>query len=286
MDIIDRISKGIDIMIIDTHVHTGLFESNEKIVDMSEEIVLKSLELYHIDFAIVSHASVEYDCELNPIPREKQISQEESFLQSVAFARKNKDKIGIMPWIKPATESADERFEEILKENLDVIYGIKVHPFHSKTAFDSEKVEQYIKLAQKYHLPVVSHTADLDESSPVRVYNMAKNYPDVNFVMAHMGLGTDNQEAIELLGKLPNLYGDTTWVPLESTLQAVEKYGSKKIFFGSDSPIDGLHTYAQNMKGEPSLYLQYFNELEDIIGKEAYEDIMYKNAMRVFGIKL
>ena len=69
-------------------------------------------------------------------------------------------------------------------------------------------------------------------------------------------------------------------------MQAVEKYGSKKIFFGSDSPIDGLHTYAQNMKGEPSLYLQYFNELEDIIGKEAYEDIMYKNAMRVFGIKL
>ena len=28
------------------------------------------------------------------------------------------------------------------------------------------------------------------------------------------------------------------------------------------------------------------NELEDIIGKEAYEDIMYKNAMRVFGIQL
>ena len=111
-------------------------------------------------------------------------------------------------------------------------------------------------------------------------------FPKVSFVMVHMGLGTDNKEAISLLGKLPNLYGDTTWVPLESTLEIVERYGSKKLFFGSDSPIDGLHTYRQNMQGEPSLYQRYFNELEGKIGTEAYEDIMYKNAMRVFGIKL
>ena len=272
-------------MIIDTHVHTGLFESAEKVVDMSEEIVLKSMELYKIDFALVSNAAVEYDCEWNPVPVEMQIGQEESFLQSVAFARKHKDKIGIMPWIKPATESVNEQFEEILKENLDIVYGIKVHPFHSKIPFDSERVEPYIKLAQKYNLPVASHTADCDEASPVRVYNMAKKYPDVNFVMVHMGLGTDNQEAISLLGKLPNLYGDTTWVPLSSTLQIVREYGSKKLFFGSDSPIDGLHTYRQNMKGEPSLYQQYFHELEEKIGTEAYEDIMYKNAMRVFGLQ-
>lgn len=272
-------------MIIDTHVHTGLFEAPDKVIDMTEEMVLESMKLYHIDFALVSDSAVEYDCEWNPIPLEKQVSQEESFLRSIAFARKDKDKIGIMPWIKPATETADERFEELLKENLDIVYGIKVHPFHSKIAFDSERVEPYIKLAQKYHLPVVSHTADCDEASPLRVYNMAKKYPDIDFVMVHMGLGTDNQEAISLLGKLPNLYGDTTWVPLSSTLQIVEKYGSKKLFFGSDSPIDGLHTYARNMAGEPSLYQQYFHELEDKIGTEAYEDIMYKNAMRVFGIK-
>ena len=273
-------------MIIDTHVHTGIFESGDNVVNMSEEIVLKSMELYNIDFALVSNSAVEYDCEWNPVPQEKQISQEESFLQSVAFARSNPKKIGIMPWAKPATETADARFEEILKENLDIIYGIKIHPFHSKIAFDSERVEPYIKLAKKYNLPVATHTADCDEASPIRVYNVAKKYPDVNFVMVHMGLCTDNQEAIELLGKLPNLYGDTTWVPLESTIQIVEKWGSKKLFFGSDSPIDGVHTYGHNPKGEPSLYQRYFHELEGIIGKAAYEDIMYKNAMRVFHIKL
>ena len=55
--------------------------------------------------------------------------------------------------------------------------------------------------------------------------------------------------------------------------------------FGSDNPIDGVHTYGRNPKGEPSLYQRYFNELEAIIGTDAYEDIMYKNAMRVFKIQ-
>ena len=50
-------------------------------------------------------------------------------------------------------------------------------------------------------------------------------------------------------------------------------------------PIDGVDTYAQNQKGERSLYQDYFQELPKRISKEAYEDIMYKNALRVFRLK-
>lgn len=273
-------------MIIDTHVHTGFFISPEKIVDMSEEIVLESMKRHNIDFALVSNSAAEVDCLLKPIPKNMQKTQEQAFLEAINFARNNMDKIGIMPWVKPASETADERLEELIKENRDIVYGIKVHPFHSDIEFDSERVEPYIKLAEKYNLPVAVHTADYDKASPVRVYNMAKKYPNVKFIMVHMGLCTDNKEAIELLGKLPNLYGDTTWVSLESTVEIVKRYGSKKLFFGSDSPIDGVDTYTMNASGEPSLYLKYFNELEGIIGSEAYADIMYKNAMEVFDIKL
>lgn len=273
-------------MIIDTHVHTGLFEDIDRIVDMSEEKVLEAMNLYRIDMAVVSNAAVEFDCEWNPVPAEKQISQKDSFLSAIAFARANEDKLRIMPWVKPANETPDEDFEDLLKENLDIVCGIKVHPFHSKIAFDSERVEAFIKLAEKYNLPVCTHTADCEEASVRKVYEMAKKYPNVDFVMVHMGLGTDNKEAVELIGKLPNLYGDTTWVPVETTLEVIKRYGSKKLMFGSDMPIDGVHTYGKNPKGEPSLYQQYFHGLEEQIGKEAYEDLMYKNAMRVFKIKV
>lgn len=51
---------------------------------------------------------------------------------------------------------------------------------------------------------------------------MALKYPNVNFVMCHMGLATDNQEAIELIAKLPNLYGDTAWVRADMVYQAIK----------------------------------------------------------------
>jgi len=56
------------------------------------------------------------------------------------------------------------------------------------------------------------------------------------------------------------------------------------LLFGSDSPIDGLDTYVQNGKGEPSLYLQYFNDLKELISEESYDKIMYKNSARLFNI--
>ena len=46
-------------MIIDTHVHTGIFEDIDRIVNMSEEIVLEAMDLYNIDMAVVSNAAVE-----------------------------------------------------------------------------------------------------------------------------------------------------------------------------------------------------------------------------------
>ena len=76
-------------MIIDTHVHTGIFEDIDRVVNMSQEIVLESMELYHIDFALVSNAAVEYDCEWKPVPMEKQKSQEEYFKEAIAFAIAN-----------------------------------------------------------------------------------------------------------------------------------------------------------------------------------------------------
>ena len=115
---------------------------------------------------------------------------------------------------------------------------------------------------------------------------MAKKYPKTNFVMVHMGLGTDNNEAIDLISKLPNLYGDTTWVPVESTLKLIRNAGIEKIFFGSDNPIDGKDTYFCNREGFRSLYQQYFYELKDLISPQDYNKLMYENAASVFDIKL
>lgn len=270
-------------MIIDTHVHLA----NLLGFEMTEEMVLTSMQKYNIDYSIVSNGdSVEFDHDLKPLPVKEQISQADSFRRSIRFARENLGKIGIMPWIKPSTEHADEEFEDLIRQNLDIVKGIKVHPYHSKTFFDSECMEPYIGLAEKYNLPVVSHTGGCEEAHPKYVYHMAVRHPDVNFVMAHMGLGTDNSEALNLMEKADNLYADTTWVPVSTTVEVIRRYGSKRVMFGSDNPIDGVDTYYCNKKGEPSLYREYFNGLEELIGREAYADLMYRNAIDFFNIDI
>ena len=271
-------------MFIDVHVHIG----NGLNFDMNEKMVEDMIKKYNVDYCIVSNGdSVEFDHNLNLIPLDLQISQADSFKRAIRFARESevKEKIFIMPWIKPATETADDEFVGLLKENLDIVKGIKVHPYHSKTFFDSERLEPYMKLAEKYNLPFLSHTGGCEEADAKYVYNMAVKHPDVKFIMGHMNLGTDNKSAIDLMDTAKNLYADTAWVPVESTIEIIRRYGSKRIMFGSDSPIDGVDTYAYNGYGETSMYQRYFNELKDIIGEEAYADLMYKNAMSFLEIK-
>lgn len=69
-------------------------------------------------------------------------------------------------------------------------------------------------------------------------------------------------------------------------MEVIRRYGSERVVFGTDSPIDGIDTYYYNRTGEPSLYREYFNGLEEKIGKEAYADLMYRNAMRIFKIQI
>lgn len=270
-------------MIIDSHVHIGKMLNFR----MTEKQVLYSMERYGIGFALVSNIEcAEFDHKGRRIPAFLQKSQNSVLKSTVGFARRNPNKTGVLAWLKINSELPDEEFVSVLRENRDVIYGFKLHPFHSRTAPDDERLEVIYKLAAEYNLPVVSHTGGCDEASSIRLFNAAKKHPELNFVMVHMDLGSDNLQAIELLGKLPNLYGDTTWVPVGSTLEAVRRYGSEKILFGSDSPIDGKDTYLHNKAGVRSLYQEYFNEFREQISKADYDNIMYINAARLFGIKV
>lgn len=270
-------------MIIDTHVHIGKI----LVFNMTQQDVLYSMDRYGIDFSLVSNIEcAENDHSGNPVPHDLQKSQNAVLKKTLEFARANSDKIGVLPWLKIRQETPDKKFIKTISDNRDIVYGLKLHPFHSRTAPDDESLESIYRLAAEYSLPVVSHTGGCPEANSLRLYNAAKKHPEINFVMVHMDLGTDNSKAIELLGKLPNLYGDTTWVPVESTLKAINKWGSEKILFGSDNPIDGKDTYLHNSKGDRSLYQQYFNEFKAMVSKEDYDNVMYKNAERLFGIKI
>lgn len=269
-------------MIIDAHVHIG---GGPVEFDMPENFVLESMEKYNIDVCLVSNAdSGEYGHELELIPQERQIDQKQSLARIIQFAKENEGRIYAGFWCKPHHEKMDEEIGKMIAENRKYLVFLKVHPYHSNLAFDDEKMIPYLDLAVKYNLPVVVHTGNSYNDSPERVLNMAKKYPKLKFILAHMGLGTDNSLAIDLMAEANNLYADTAWVPVSTTVEVIKRYGSKRVMFGTDSPIDGVDTYYCNKEGEPSLYRQYFGELKDMLSKEDYENLMWKTAKEVFGV--
>lgn len=269
-------------MIIDTHVHIGTGLG----FNMTEEDVLYSIDKYGIDYVLVSNAeAASHDHDRKPLPVSEQTSQLDCLRRTLRFAREHEDKIGVLHWIKPSEEITGE-LRGLIEDNLDIIKGIKFHPFHGGCSFSSPENRKYIDLATEYRLPVVSHTGTEYDDNPMRLFEMAQKYPDTKFVMVHLGLGSDNKEAIGLCKKQENLYGDTTWVSTKSALEFIKKCGDHKLMFGSDSPIDGKDTYAFNFKGDRSLYQEYFGEFREQVSAETYEKIMWKNAAEFFGIKI
>ena len=268
-------------MIIDSHVHIG----GKPLFEMKESIVLNAMTKYWIDKIIVSNAdSSEFDFQQNPIPSEFQTTMYDSTVRTVNFARNNAERIFVAAWVKPKNEQPDKDFYDLIERNLDVIKAIKFHPYHSAEPFNSENTEGFIRLAQTFSLPVITHTALDQFSRGDLVAEMAKKYPDVKFIMAHLELNSDNLHAIDLCKETPNLYGDTAWVSFESVKKFVAECGSERILFGSDMPIDGEDTYEKTKTGTRAVYQDYFAKAYTELGEENAKNLMFRNAQRIFNI--
>lgn len=268
-------------MLIDSHLHF----SKNIIFDMPIEDLIELIDKYHVNYAIVSNANgIELDHQQNLIPKEYQTSQIQVLQESIDLAKKYPNKIGIAPWIKPYTETCTEEYIALFEENIQYIKAIKLHSYHSNTAITDEKMIPYIRLAKKHHLPFIIHTGGCEKARCIHVAKAAIENPDINFVMVHLDLGSDHKEALKCLKMAPNLYGDTTWVPINITLEVIKRYGSHKIMFGSDGPVDGVDTYIKNKFQEPSMYQDYWQKLPNLISQTDYDNIMYKNAIKIFDL--
>jgi predicted TIM-barrel fold metal-dependent hydrolase len=109
--------------------------------------------------------------------------------------------------------------------------GIKVH------RHDAPISREICEAARAFSLPVL-----YDVMGAVSVCELlAGAYPDVDFVIPHLGSFADDWRAqvalIDHLVRHPNIYTDTAGVRRFDILaQAVERAGARKILFGSDGP--------------------------------------------------
>lgn len=149
------------------------------------------------------------------------------------------------------------------------------------------------EVARSLKVPVVFHTGDtydtngkLKYADPLTLDEIAVDFRDVNFVIAHVG-NPWIQSAAEVAYKNPNVYleGSALLIgnlaaqdpekvrryvtePLSWSFGYVEN--PKKLMFGTDWPLTDIASYIDAFKAA--------------IPEEHWDDVFYGNAARVFGI--
>jgi predicted TIM-barrel fold metal-dependent hydrolase len=109
--------------------------------------------------------------------------------------------------------------------------GIKVHGYEAMPS------REICETARAFRLPVLVDVI----SRPEVVDMFAPQYPDVNFIIAHLGSFTDNWKAHDQvtyqLARYPNVYADTSGVrQFDYLVKAIQRGGPRKLLFGSDGP--------------------------------------------------
>jgi len=125
--------------------------------------------------------------------------------------------------------------------------GIKVH------RYDARITREICEAARAFALPVLYDV--MGEVSIIEL--LATEYPDVNFIIPHLGSFADDwkaqQACIDPLARHPNIYTDSSGIRRFDLLeQAVERAGAHKILFGSDGPwlhpgVELAKVYALNL---------------------------------------
>jgi predicted TIM-barrel fold metal-dependent hydrolase len=109
--------------------------------------------------------------------------------------------------------------------------GIKVH------GNDAMPTREVCEAARRHRVPVLVDV--VGQASVVEM--LAPQYPDVNFIIPHLGSFRDDwraqQQVVDQLVRYPNVHADTAGVRrFDYIVQAVRRAGPRKVLFGSDGP--------------------------------------------------
>jgi len=127
--------------------------------------------------------------------------------------------------------------------------GVKLAPMYQLYRPDDATVFPVYERALRLSMPILTHqgtsflgrTADLEESNPVRLDRVARAFPELKIVIAHLGFPWGG-EVVALLRKHANVYADCSaltgrpWFLFTTLLNAYEYGVLDKVLLGSDYP--------------------------------------------------
>lgn len=116
--------------------------------------------------------------------------------------------------------------------------GLKLHPtLNGYHLADHGLVDPLFEEAESLGIPIIVHGASDLYNAPPEFAEMARRFPKVKLLMAHMGFFWAVDQAIGYARELPNLYLETSRAPIYEITVAVRELGPDRVIWGTDSPF-------------------------------------------------
>ncbi|WP_375437969.1 amidohydrolase family protein [uncultured Hymenobacter sp.] len=206
-------------LVIDCHCHagkgdglTGPWDTDAPLgsyLEWAQEAGIQKTVLFaafHSDYAVANREVA------------KLVHQNPERFYGFAFVHAQRDRGRVLEMVRTAVQQYG-------------FVGIKCH------RYDARISREICDVARAFRLPVLYDV--VGEISVVEL--LGEQYPDVNFIVPHLGSFSDDWRAqaglIDQLVRFPNIYTDTSGVRRFDILQrALDRAGPQKFLFGSDGP--------------------------------------------------
>ncbi len=189
-----------------------------------------------------------------------------------------------------ASSELERAVSELGLKGYKVIASSQVKPIDDKSTYPVWEAVERLEIPVIIHFGVLGggggQSYDLRNMNPLTLWEVAKMFPRIHFVIPHFGAGY-LRELLLLCWSCPNVYVDTSgsnrwtqWMPFELDLKGlfrkmIATIGPDRLVFGSDS------SYFPRGFTAPYLAEQLRACRTIGIEKESIEKIFYKNAVKL-----
>jgi uncharacterized protein len=148
--------------------------------------------------------------------------------------------------------------------------GLKLHPALQGFLACGSVVHLLLQEVRGLRLPVYVHTGTPPYAQPLQVVELARQWPDITFVLGHAGSTDLKRDALVAADMAENLLVETSWTLPLRLKELVEAWGPDRVVFGSDAP-------------ESVLGIELANHRAATLPDDILSAVMGGNAQRILG---
>lgn len=193
-------------------------------------------------------------------------------------AANQKDNVVFFGSVHPNAEDALPELSRIKEIGLR---GVKFHPDYQEFFVEDKRVFPLYEEIERLGLPLIFHAGrdplspDLVHATPKGIAEVAKTFPRLTVIAAHLGGMERSNEVEQYLVGLPNVYFDLsmahTFADSAQAERIVKTHGAEKILFATDLPWG---TAKQTL-----LFMEQLHLTED-----EKKQIRFENAYKILGL--